>query len=129
MIYRILTKEGLLDSKEITYVVIKNNDGEMAILEDHIPIIVHVDQGMMKLVSTERTWFLVLEGAVIEFKDNRLSVLALEAKAGPTLEAANQIFESAKHKRLEKTKRENVDFSDLERELKENIKKSKAGSA
>jgi F-type H+-transporting ATPase subunit epsilon len=129
MIYRILTKEGLLDSGEITYVVIKNKDGELAILEDHIPIIVHVDRGMIKLVSVERTWFLVLEGAVVEFKENRLSVLALEAKAGTTLENAHETFESAKHKRLEKTKRENIDFSDLERELKENIKKSKAGSA
>jgi F-type H+-transporting ATPase subunit epsilon len=128
MTFTILTKEGVHRSGETDYVVLKNREGEMAILNDHIPIIVHIDSGHLKFVSDDTVMHTVVESAVVEFKDNRLSVVALDAITGDTLEDATRTFEDARRERLEKTKRENVDFSDLERELKENIRKSKAGS-
>ncbi len=127
MIFKVLTQLGETHQDEIEYAVIKNQDGEMAILKDHVPILLHVYDGHIKFVQKKQEIFMVLEQAVIEFSHNELTVLALEAQIGKTLEKAEEAFEKKKKEKLEITKQENVDFSKLEKELKENIKKSRAG--
>ena len=127
MKFKVLTQQGKTYQDEIEYVVVKNQEGELAILEDHIPIILHVLDGYLKFVQEKNESFLVVEQAVVEFKDNLLTVLALEAQIGKTLKNATDAFDKMKKEKLELTKKENIDFSKQERELKENIMKSKAG--
>lgn len=127
MIFKVLTQLGETHQDEIEYAVIKSEDGEMAIMKDHIPILLHVFHGHLKFVQKKEEIFMVVEQAVIEFKNNELTILALEAQIGKTLEKAQHAFEKMKKDKLELTKQENVDFSKLEKELKENIKKSRAG--
>ncbi len=127
MKFTVLTQQGKTYSDEIEYVVVKNVEGELAILNNHIPIILHVLDGYLKFVADKSETFLVVEQAVVEFKDNLLTVLALEAQIGQTLEKAKDAFNKMKKEKLELTKKENIDFSKQEKELKENIMKSKAG--
>jgi F-type H+-transporting ATPase subunit epsilon len=127
MKFEVLTQQGKTYQDEIEYVVIKNQEGELAILEDHIPIILYVLEGYLKFVQDKNVSYVVVEQAVIEFKDNLLTVLALEAQIGQTLDKANDAFNKMKKEKLELTKKENIDFSKQEKDLKENIKKSKAG--
>lgn len=127
MMFHVLTQEGKTYQDQCDYVVIKNKDGELAVLEDHIPIIVYVLNGYVRFVSQNTESFLILEQAVCEFKENKLTVLALEAQIGATYEKAKSAFDKAKNEKLQMTKKENVDFSKQERELKENITKSRAG--
>ncbi|MBE0701160.1 MAG: ATP synthase F1 subunit epsilon [Acholeplasmataceae bacterium] len=127
MIFKVLTQRGRSYQDEIEYVTIKNREGELGILKDHIPIIVHITEGYLKFVQDKSESFLVVEQAVVEFKENELTVLALEAQIGATYDKAKKAFDQAKKEKLEMTKRENIDFSKQERELKENIGKSKAG--
>jgi F-type H+-transporting ATPase subunit epsilon len=127
MRFKVLTQQGRSYQDDIEYVVVKNQEGELAILNDHIPIILHVLDGYLKFVQDKNETFLVVEQAVVEFKDNLLTVLALEAQIGQTLEKAKEAFDKMKKEKLELTKKENIDFSKQERELKENIMKSKAG--
>ncbi|MFA5470580.1 MAG: hypothetical protein WCZ00_00860 [Acholeplasmataceae bacterium] len=127
MKFKVLTQQGKTYQDEIEYVVVKNQEGELAILEDHIPIILHVLEGYLKFVQDKNETFLVVEQAVVEFKNNLLTVLALEAQIGKTLDNAKDAFDKMKKEKLEITKKENIDFSKQERELKENITKSKAG--
>ena len=127
MRFKVLTQQGKSYQDEIEYVIVKNQEGELAILKDHIPIILHVLDGYLKFVQDKNETFLVVEQAVVEFKDNLLTVLALEAQIGQTLEKAREAFDNMKKEKLELTKKENIDFSKQERELKENIMKSKAG--
>lgn len=126
MIFKVLTQEGKSFTDDVAYAVVKNQDGELAILEDHIPIILHINEGYIKFVKEKQQIFVVLEQAVLEFNHNELTVLALEAQLGPTLERAQHAFDQMKKEKLEATKKENVDFSKLEKELRENIKKGKA---
>jgi len=127
MIFKVLTQLGKTNQDEIEYAVIHGEDGELAILDHHVPIILHVFNGYIKLVKEKEEVFLVVEQAVIEFKDNILSIMALEAQLGKTLKNAQDAFQKMKNEKMQLVKKENVDFSKLERELKENIKKSKAG--
>jgi F-type H+-transporting ATPase subunit epsilon len=127
MIFSVLTQEGKTYTDEIDYVILRNEDGELGILNDHIPIIVQMREGFLKFVKGRNESFMIVEQGVVEFKDNLLTILALEAQIGATFEKANAAFIQMKKDKLELTKKENVDFSKQERELKENITKSKAG--
>lgn len=126
MIFKVLTQEGKTFTDNFEFALIKNQDGELAILKDHIPIILHINDGYVRFSQAKEDLFVVMEQAVLEFKQNELTVLALEAQLGPTLERAKHAFDQMKKDKLEETKKENVDFSKLEHELRENIKKGKA---
>jgi F-type H+-transporting ATPase subunit epsilon len=128
MIFKVLTQQGKSYSDEIDFAIIKNEDGELGILNDHTPIILQIREGYLKLVREKAENYLVVEEGVIEFKDNVLSILALEAQMGATLDKARHAFDNMKKEKLEMTKRENIDFFKTEKDLKENIMKSKAGS-
>ncbi len=127
MMFHVLTQQGKTITDEIDFAVIKSQDGEVGILDNHIPIVISVKHGHVKLERGKDVTFVVLEQALVEFRDNQLSILALEAQIGKTLEQAHHAFDMMKKEKLELTKKENVDFFQLEKELKENIKKSKAG--
>jgi F-type H+-transporting ATPase subunit epsilon len=127
MIFSVLTQEGKTYSDEIDYVIVRNEDGELGILNDHIPIIVQMREGYLKFVKGKNESFMIIEQGVVEFKNNVLTILALEAQIGATLDKAKAAFDQMKKDKLEFTKKENIDFSKQERELKQNITKSKAG--
>lgn len=126
MKFKVLTQEGKSFIDDFEFALIKNQDGELAILKDHIPIILHINDGYIKFEKAKEELFVILEQAVLEFRDNELTALALEAQVGPTFDRAKHAFESMKKDKLEETKKENVDFSKLENDLRENIKKGKA---
>jgi len=127
MKFKVLTQVGKTYTDDVDYVILRNEDGEMGILNNHIPIIVQMREGYIKFVQGKNESFLVVEQGVIEFKDNELTILALEAQMGQTLEKAKAAFNLMKKEKMEFAKKENVDFSKQERELRENIMKSKAG--
>ncbi|MBU1094352.1 MAG: F0F1 ATP synthase subunit epsilon [Firmicutes bacterium] len=127
MIFNVLTQQGTSYTDETTYVVIHNEDGELAILDNHIPIILQIRTGYLKFVRDSYESFLIVEQGVVEFKDNELNILALEAQMGATFDQAQHAFDTMKKEKLQLTKKENIDFSKQERDLKENITKSKAG--
>lgn len=127
MKFKVLTQQGKTLSDDIDFAVIKSQDGEVGILDNHIPIVISIKQGHIKLERGQDVTYLVVEQAMVEFKDHELSILALEAQIGKTLEQAKKAFDHMKQEKLELTKKETVDFFKLEKELKENIMKSKAG--
>lgn len=127
MMFKVLTQQGRTITDEIDFAIITSQDGEVGILDNHIPIVISVKHGHVKLEREKQVTYVVLEQALVEFRENVLSILALEAQIGQTLEQARHAFEMMKKEKLEVTKKENVDFFQLEKELKENIKKSKAG--
>jgi F-type H+-transporting ATPase subunit epsilon len=127
MIFKVLTQQGKTYTDQADFVVIRNEDGEIGILDNHIPIIIQIQEGYLKFEKDKDVSFMVVEQGIIEFKNNELNVLVLEAQMGQTYEKAKLAFDKMKKEKLELTKRENIDFSKQERELKENITKSKAG--
>jgi len=73
----ILSPERLFFSKENVYqVVIPAYEGEMGILQDHIPIISFLKPGILKVYNSENqidNFF--IEDGIIEFTENCLTVL------------------------------------------------------
>ena len=73
----ILSPERLFFSKENVYqVIIPAYEGEMGILQDHIPIISFLKPGILKVYNSEnQVENFFIEDGVIEFTENCLTVL------------------------------------------------------
>ena len=124
----VVTPNGTLYDGEVDYVVIDGNAGQMGILENHVPVVVPVKEGFLKLVKGETELFYYLSGAILEDKQNVVTVIAQEASSGNTLEEAKKAFNDMRQKVKNDNRQRLIDFTKMEKELAKSIKDSKAGS-
>ena len=122
------THQGVLYDEEVDYVVIhSDDDGEYAILKDHIPVVSVMNEGYLKLVRDKNELFVSGISGILEYHDKFITVIAQEAQAGSTKESTKKHLLALRKERLEKNRQASVDFSIKEKELRENIRKSGAG--
>ena len=124
----VVTPNGTLYDGEVDYVVIDGNAGQMGILENHVPVVVPVKEGFLKLVKGETELFYYLSGAILEDKQNVVTVIAQEASSGNTLEEAKKAFNNMRQKVKNENRQRLIDFTKMEKELAKSIKDSKVGS-
>ncbi len=113
--------------KEVDYVVIKYQDGEIAILKDHIPILLSIEEGYIRLQQEDDVWICYVLQGFLEFSNNTLTLAAYDISVAKTLEEAKEELLQDKRIREQQAKEENVDFSKLERDLYNHLKEAKAG--
>ena len=122
------THQGKLYDDEITYVVVKNEDGEFAIMKDHVPIVCVIPRGYVKLVVPNQEVFLAVVNGVLQFNDNVINVIAQGAHIGYSKDSAQEHLDTVRNERLELNRKTNVDFTQKEKEILDNLRRSKAGS-
>ena len=113
--------------KEVDYVVIKYQDGEIAILKDHIPILLSIEEGYIRLQQEDDVWICYVLQGFLEFSNNTLTLAAYDISVAKTLEESKEELLQDKRIREQQAKEENVDFSKLERDLYNHLKEVKAG--
>jgi F-type H+-transporting ATPase subunit epsilon len=124
----ISTHKGVLYNDEIEYFIIKNDEGEFAVMKDHVPVISVISSGYVKIKrEADIEYYYVLINALLEFSNNNATILAQEAINGETLESARKELERVRTERIEQIKRSNLDYTKLEQDLRKNIRRSKAG--
>jgi F-type H+-transporting ATPase subunit epsilon len=121
------THQGVVFNEEVDYILIHNEDGEFGILKNHVPVVAVINDGFVKVTSKTKSYFVSLCGAMFEFHENSAVVLAQEAKVADSLKEANELLIYERNKRIESNKKESVDFTKKERELREHLKNAKAG--
>ena len=75
----ILTPEKTLYEGQVDFAVVQAHDGEMGFLYGHSPLISELGTGEIRLKDKNSTEYLVIEGGIVEIKDNKLIVLAENA--------------------------------------------------
>ena len=122
------THQGVLYDETIDYVVVHDqDDGEYAIMENHIPVVSVMEEGFLKLVRGSDELYVIIISGILEFHNNFCTVTVQEAQAGKTLESTKVHLAEIRKERLEKNRKESTDFTEKEKELREHIKRSKAG--
>lgn len=122
----IVTPNGLLYDGETEYIVVDGNDGQLGILFDHVPVVVPVREGFVKRVQNNQEYFYYVSGGILEFSNDVASVIAQEAAAGETLAIAKKCFEDIRHQQKEENRRKLMDFTQMEKELAQNLKEIRA---
>ena len=121
------THQGIMYSDEVDSFVISNQDGEFACLENHIPIISIIKEGYVKMTRNDFSVYVVLINGVMEFSNNVCNILAQEAQIGKSLEESKAILKEIITERTNLNKKQNIDYTELEKELSKELKKVKAG--
>tara|TARA_B100001939_G_C16947557_1_gene620965 strand:- start:14096 stop:14494 length:399 start_codon:yes stop_codon:yes gene_type:complete len=128
MTFNVLSLHGVSYSDETDFILIKGNDGELAILKNHIPIVLHIEEGFLELRLRKNKQYVYLKQALIEFKNNQLEVLSFEAQIGKSQEEARSLISKVIKEREDIAKKDNIDYFKLEKDLFEQIKKVGARS-
>lgn len=72
----ILTPDRYIYEGEIAFAVVQAHNGEMGFLVDHAPLISELGIGEIRLQDGKDTKYFVVEGGVVEIRDNKLIILA-----------------------------------------------------
>lgn len=127
MKFNVLSLHGTHYEDEVDFILSKSEQGEMVILKDHMPMMFHINEGYLELRQQQNKQFVFLNDATLEFSDNELTVVSYEAQIGSSIEEAKETLEKRVKARTEEAKLENIDFSKLEKDLFDVLKKAKAG--
>ncbi|HOI46245.1 MAG TPA: ATP synthase F1 subunit epsilon [Bacilli bacterium] len=120
----VVSPSGIIFEGDARYVVVSGNNGQLGILKNHVPVVVPITRGFVKVEQEETTTYVVIANGVLEQSDNVITVIAQEASLGADYEAAsNKLIEMRKTRKAENQKRM-MDFVQMEMELKKNIKET-----
>ena len=121
--------QGNLYNEEVDYVVVhSDSDGEFAIMQNHIPVVSVIDEGYVKLVKDKDEFYVVIVNGILEYHDNEVTVLVQEAHIGQDAQSAKVHLNAIRKERLETNRQDVSDFTQKEKELIDNLRKTKAGS-
>ena len=122
----IVNPKGIVFEGDTSYVVVDGNNGQLAILENHIPIVVPIKNRFVKRVSDKEEFYYVIVGGLLEQSNNIVSVIAQEVGKGETLELAREDLKKSHEQQKEKNYKDTMDFTEMEKELAKNLKEAKA---
>lgn len=122
----IVTPKGISFDGEVDYIVIDGDNGQLAILQNHIPIVVSIRYGFIKRVNNDSENYHIISGGLLEFSNNVATVIAQETVAGKTFEEARKALEEIRKIQKESNRKHAIDFSKMERDLALNLKEIQA---
>lgn len=122
----IVTPKGLSFEDEVDHIVIDGDNGQLAIFENHIPIVVPIRNGFVKRVQNDREIFHIISGGLLEYSNNIATIISQEAVEGNTIEDAKNKLNQLRKQIKEKNYKQIIDFSEMERELALNLKEIQA---
>ena len=74
--FKIVTPEKLVLQEEVDEVILPTQEGQIAILKDHIPLVSTLRPGELVMKKDGRETPLAVSGGFIEVRDNTVTVLA-----------------------------------------------------
>ncbi|WP_025725377.1 hypothetical protein [Acholeplasma granularum] len=123
----VIGQQGTKYKENIDYAVVLKKSGEFAILDKHIQTITTLNNEFIKLVSGELIFYLYVQSGAVVYKDRMLKVYALNAALDKTMEKAKELVMRIEKEISEKIKKQNIDYSKLEKDLREQISNARAG--
>lgn len=122
----IVTPKGTSYQGTVDYIVVDGDNGQLAILAHHVPIVVSIRLGYVKRVNGNEEIYHLISGGLLEFSQDTATVIAQETVEGKTLEDAKQALQRLRATQKEANRKGAMDFSEMERELALNLKEIQA---
>lgn len=123
----VISQHGIKYQETIDYAVVMKTTGEFAILDKHIQTLTTLNNEFIKLVQKDLEFYLYVQSGAVVYKDRLLRVYSLNAELAQSKEAAKELVFRIEKEAIDKAKKQNVDYSQLEKELREQITKAGAG--
>ena len=71
----VMTPEKIIYDGEAEFAVLQAHDGELGFLPDHMTLIGELGIGEMRIMKHHQVERIVIEGGIVEFSNNRVTVL------------------------------------------------------
>lgn len=99
----VITPERIAQETQATAVFFPAADGEMGVLQNHVPLLAELRAGEVRIHSGDGVELLAISGGFVEVRDNQVSIFAETAELAEEIdvERARQAAETAKRKRQE----------------------------
>ncbi len=118
----ILTPERvIIEDKEVDSVIIPAYEGEMGVLPGHIPYIAQLKEGILRYRDGEKEEVLSIFWGYFEVRDNKVIILAEDAKLAKEIDEEKERQEYQRLKEAFISKDKAYNFEDLEIQLKKSI--------
>lgn len=122
----IVTPKGQSFEKEVEYAVVNGDNGELAILQNHVPIVVSIRDGFVKHVADKEEVYHLICGGLLEFSNDTITIIAQETTDGFSIEEARGKLEEIRKNQKEANRQFALDFSKMERDLALNLREIQA---
>ena len=122
----IVTPKGLVFDDHVDLITVQGDEGQLGILENHVPIVVPIRNGFVKRTNGNQEVYHVISGGLLEFSNNIATVIAQETVEGKTYEDALKALDELRLTIKEKNRKQVMDFTEMERELALNLREIKA---
>lgn len=122
----IASPKGVIANCEVDYVVVDGNSGQLAILDNHVPVVVPITNGFVKSVINDEGEYYALSGAILEFSNGVVNVITQEVAEGKDYKEAVVSLEANRAIQKSENRRKMMDFTEMEKELALNLKEIKA---
>lgn len=120
----IVTPNGVILSDEFSFVTASGDEGQVGILPNHIPLIMKISRGFVKLKKDNESIYVSLVNGILEQLNNNVNVIAQDGHIGSSYEEAESLRLQKLKERNDENKRLLVDFVDAEKELAKSIKEA-----
>ena len=121
------THQGVIYQEVIDYFVVNKEDGEFAILNNHIPTISVINEGYIKIICNDTNLYIAVTNALLEFHTNKAVILSQECHVGRSKESALQQLKLIREERLNANRTKEALYTKNENMLYNELKKAKAG--
>lgn len=125
---KVITTDETIYNENIDYVVVKDSEGEFAILDKHVPIVHIIEEGYIRIANKKSHIYIYLYESVLKYENDLCLVLAQEAHAGLTPQEGKNILIEIRKERKNTEKLNQGNNAKLEKDLRESILNTKAGS-
>ena len=107
---KIITHEKVVYEQDINELYVQATDGGLGILKNHLPVICALDVGVTKVISDEGERQIATMGGILQFENNRATILTDNAELDCDIDVARAI--QAKERALArlKAKDDNLDL-------------------
>lgn len=120
----IVTPNGVILNDEFSFVTAAGDEGQIGILPNHIPLIMKISRGFVKLKKEDEYIYVSLINGILEQLNNNINVIAQDGHIGSSYEEAEEHRLQKLQERHDENKRLLVDFVDAEKELLKSIKEA-----
>lgn len=121
----IVTPNGVVLEDEFYSVVAQGDNGQIGILPNHVPIMMKISKGFVRLRKDDHVVYVSIYNGVLEQSKNKVTILAQDGHTGATYEEAEEKRLARLKSRDDENKRLLVDFVGAENELIKSIKEAR----
>ena len=125
----IVSPKGDLYNDDVDFVLVKSDQGEVGILKDHVPIILKISDGFIKIEANSKETYVCVINGILSNNNNKIIVVAEEAEIGENYDEAKAKLLKQREDVKKNNRQRTVDFVEAEKELAKAIKETKASKA